>query len=112
MKSTTRMWRRLLLAGMALTVAGGAASAWAGATEGKAIYEKSCKMCHSIAGEGGKMAATGGPLDGAGAKHDEAWLKAYIGDPKSKKPDAKMPKPKLSDQDLNDVAAFVATLKK
>ncbi len=108
---TTGIWGRLLLAGVALTVAGGATCAWAGAAEGKALYEKSCKMCHSIAGEGGKMAATGGPLDGAGTKHDEAWLKAYIADPKSKKPDAKMPKPKLTDQELNDVSAYIASLK-
>ncbi len=111
MRTTTGIWGRLLLAGVALTVAGSATRAWAGAAEGKAAYEKQCKMCHSIAGEGGKMAATGGPLDGAGGKHDEAWLKAYIADPKSKKPDAKMPKVKMSDQDLSDVVAYLATLK-
>src|SRR4051812_45957701 len=75
----------------------------AGVDEGKAIYEKQCKICHSVAGESGKMADKGGPLDAAGTKHDAAWLKAYVADPKSKVPDGKMPKPKLTDQQLDDV---------
>jgi mono/diheme cytochrome c family protein len=101
---------RLLAVAMVAVVAG-ASSAWAGATEGKTVYEQHCKMCHSIAGEGGKMAKTGGPLDGVGAKHDQAWLKAYITDPKSKVPTSKMPKVKLSPEQLDDVSAYLATLK-
>lgn len=53
-------------------ITAGATSAWADAAEGKAVYEKQCKTCHSVAGEGGKMASTGGALDGVGAKRDEA----------------------------------------
>ena len=83
----------------------------AGADEGKAQFEKTCKVCHSIAGEGGKMADKGGPLDGVGAKHDAAWIKDYVTDPKAKNPDAKMPKMKLSDQQIGDLAAYLSTLK-
>ena len=85
--------------------------AHAGADDGKAIYEKQCKVCHSVGGDKGKMGDKGGPLDGVGAKHDAAWLKAYLQDPKSKNPDTKMPKMKLNDQQIDDLVAFLQTLK-
>jgi nitric oxide reductase subunit C len=88
-----------------------AALAHAGADDGKALYEKQCKVCHSVAGDKGKMADKGGPLDGVGGKRDGAWLKAYLQDPKSKIPESKMPKLKLSDQQLDDLVAFLLTLK-
>jgi cytochrome c2 len=110
-KTRTTACRQLVLAAAALAVIGGATSARADAAEGKVVYEKQCKVCHSIAGEGGKMAITGGPLDGVGAKRDEAWLRGYIADPKSKMPTTKMPKLKLSDQELTDVVAFLLSLK-
>ncbi len=81
------------------------------AGEAPAFYAERCRVCHSIAGDAGKMADKGGPLDGVGAKHDEAWLRAYIGDPKSKMPDAKMPKIKMTDQQLDQVVAYMASLK-
>jgi len=90
-----RGWCTMLALGVAAATLA-PALARAGADEGKALYEKQCKVCHSIAGEGGKMADKGGALDAAGTKHDAAWLKAYIQDPKSKVPDGKMPKMKLS----------------
>jgi nitric oxide reductase subunit C len=88
-----------------------ARTASAGADEGKAVYEAKCKACHSIAGEGGKMADKGGPLDGVGAKRDAAWLRGYLKDPKSQIPDAKMPKLPLTDQQLKDLVAYLLTLK-
>jgi mono/diheme cytochrome c family protein len=87
------------------------ALARAGADEGKALYEKQCQSCHSIKGQGGKMANLGGPLDGVGAKRDAAWLKDYLKDPKSKIPTAKMPKMTLTDPQLDDLVAFISTLK-
>jgi mono/diheme cytochrome c family protein len=74
-------------------------------------YEKKCKLCHSIGSEGGKQAEKGGKLDGVGAKRDAAWLKAYIEDPKSKMPEAKMPKLKLSPEELDALVAYMQTLK-
>ena len=100
---------RLMLA--TLVAVGGVVAAHSGAAEGKASYDQKCQSCHSIGGQGGKMANLGGPLDGVGAKRDAVWLKTYIGDPKSKVPDAKMPKLKLSDQELDDLVAYVLTLK-
>jgi mono/diheme cytochrome c family protein len=98
--------------GAALVLVGASAGmARAGADEGKALYEKQCKICHSVKGDAGKMADKGGALDGVGAKRDAAWLKQYLADPKSQMPDAKMPKMKLSDQQLDDLVAFLQTLK-
>ena len=94
-----------------LLAIGGDPAAYAGTAEGKARYDQKCQPCHSIGGQGGKLAKLGGPLDGVGAKRDGAWLKVYIGDPKSKLPDAKMPKLTLSDQDLDDLVAYMLTLK-
>ena len=83
----------------------------AGGDEGKALYEKQCKICHMIGGEGGKMADKGGALDGVGAKHDATWIKAYLQDPKAKLPESKMPKMKLDDRQLDDLVAYLLTLK-
>jgi nitric oxide reductase subunit C len=81
------------------------------AEDAKALYEKKCKVCHSIAGDAGKMADKGGPLDGIGSKRDEAWLRAYFADPKSKIPDAKMPKVKLTQAEWDALVAYMLTLK-
>jgi cytochrome c2 len=99
------------LTAMAALVLLDSSGVWAGAPEGKALYEKQCKTCHSIAGEGGKMAALGGSLDGVAAKHDDAWLKAYLKDPKSQIPSAKMPKLSLTDQQIDDLIAHLKTAK-
>jgi nitric oxide reductase subunit C len=94
-----------------LAVAATPTLARAGADEGKALYEKQCKTCHSIAGDAGKMANLGGALDGVGKKYDAAAFKTYLRDPKSKKPDSKMPATKVSDPQLDDLIAFLLTLK-
>ena len=83
--------------------------AWA--ADGAAVYEKKCKMCHSVGGVGGPMAKNGGALDAVGAK-GEAYIKDYVKDPKSKKADSKMPKANLSDEELGAVATYLMGLKK
>ncbi len=99
---------RMLTALAALTVL--SATVWA--ADGAAIYDKKCKACHSIGGVGGPMAKTGGALDDVGSKHDEAWLRDYLKDPKSKMPNAKMPKVSLSDEDFTAVVTYMLSLKK
>ena len=74
-------------------------------------YDKKCKLCHSIKGDGGKQAEKGGPLDGVGSKRDAAWLEAYFRDPKSKMPDAKMPKLKYTDEELKALVDYMLSLK-
>lgn len=94
---------RVLAVIAAFVVLGG--TAWA--ADGAAVYEKKCKVCHSIRGVAGPMAKIGGPLDGVGAKRDEAWLRAYLADPRSKMPEAKMPKLNLSSEDTDAVIAYI-----
>jgi mono/diheme cytochrome c family protein len=84
---------------------------WGGVDEGRQLYEKQCIFCHSIAGKGGRLAETGGPLDGVGTKRDAAWLRKYLHDPRSALPNAKMPKMRFSDAQLGDLVAFMLTLK-
>ena len=81
------------------------------ADDTKTLYDKKCKTCHSLEGDAGKFADKGGPLDGVGSKRDEAWLRAYFADPKSKIPDAKMPKLKLSPAEWEALVAYMLTLK-
>jgi mono/diheme cytochrome c family protein len=75
------------------------------------VFDKKCKACHSVAGVGGPMAKMGGALDGVGAKHDEAYLTAYLKDPKSKMPTSKMPKVTLTDDETSAVVKYLLTLK-
>ncbi len=86
-----------------------AGTAWS--VEAPGVYDKKCKACHSIGGVGGPMAKTGGALDSVGAKRDEAWLRAYFKEPKSKIPKAKMPKLTLSDQEWDVLVAYMLSLK-
>lgn len=76
-----------------------------------ALYEKKCKVCHSIAGVAGAKADKGGPLDGVGSKHDEAWLRAYFADPKSKIEGAKMPKMNLNSEEWDAMVRYMLSLK-
>lgn len=93
-----------------LTVATG--TAFAGADEGKKVFQaKKCISCHSLGSEKGAMAKLGGPLDGVGTKRDAAWLKAYLADPKSKIPNAKMPKQNLNEKEIDDLTQYMLSLK-
>lgn len=89
----------------------GAAGGVSHAVDGKEVYAQKCETCHSIHGVGGKMAKLGGPLDDVGSTRDAAWLKAYFQDPKSKLPDAKMPKLKLTDEEWDAVTQYMLSLK-
>ena len=100
-----------LLLAVAVTGAPTPASAAGDAERGKTLYEQKCKVCHSIGDDKGKMAEKGGPLDGVGSKRDADWLTKYLSDPKSAIPDAKMPKIKMTDQELADYVAYMLTLK-
>jgi nitric oxide reductase subunit C len=77
----------------------------------KALYDKKCKVCHSIGDDAGKMADKGGPLDGVGSKRDAAWLEAYLRDPKSKVEGAKMPALKYTDEELAAFVEYMLSLK-
>ena len=80
------------------------------AEKGKAVYDaKKCGLCHTVDGSGGKM---GGDLSDVGDKRDAEWLTKYMKDPKSLLPEAKMPAFKGSDEELQDLVAYLLSLKK
>lgn len=83
----------------------------ASADDATALYDKKCKVCHSIGGVGGPKKDLGGALDDVGSKRDEAWLRAYFKDPKSKIENSKMPKMPLSDAEWDTIVKYMLSLK-
>lgn len=76
------------------------------------LYEKKCMLCHSLGERVGKKADLGGPLDDVCSKRDEAWLRAYFADPKSKIEGAKMPKMKLTQEEWDSMVLLMLEPKK
>src|SRR5580765_1566561 len=69
----------------------------------KLYTTKACSACHKLAGKGG----TAGPdLSKEGGKHAAAWFAAFLKDPKSKNPKAKMPATQGSAKELGHLAAY------
>ena len=105
----------ILMIGIAIlvgSVLGGrvAQGAEGSAEKGKTVYDaKKCGLCHTVDGSGGKR---GGDLSDVGDKRDAEWLTKYMKDPKSLMPEAKMPAFKGSDADLQDLVAYLLSLKK
>jgi mono/diheme cytochrome c family protein len=86
------------------------------AKQGETVYNaQKCSVCHSVAGKGNKA----NPLDGVGAKHSAADIRAWIVDPvamtaktgSTKKP----PMPKkwaaLPAAELDALVAYMQSLK-
>jgi cytochrome c5 len=95
-----------LIAGSVMLIALGVGSAWAAAADGKATFDAKCKMCHGTDGKGnpGMVKAMGvKPIGGTA----EADTKAAVTKGKNKM----KPIPGVTGKTLDDVAAFVASLK-
>ena len=82
---------------------------------GKAVYDaQKCSMCHQVAGKGNKMSV----LDGVGTKLTADDLKMWIVEPAkmeaklTTKPKIKMRAYKLAPADLDNLVAYLASLKK
>ena len=103
MKKSLALVSCLLLIGMV-------ASAWAqgSADKGKAIVEsKKCALCHT---EGSNL---GKPLEKLAVNNTDAHLKESINDPKKVLgPQVKMPEFKFTDEQLNDVIAYLKSIAK
>ncbi len=97
-----------------LLVMGIAASVWAqggSAEKGKALVESNkCALCHKEP-EPGKP-PLGKPMEVLAGTHNDAQLKKIITDPKSIDPKIKMPEYKLTDEQLNDVVAYLKSIAK
>jgi nitric oxide reductase subunit C len=104
--------RTVMFVSAVITIAGAGvvASAQAGnAANGQKLYTaQKCNICHQIAGKGGKM---GPELTKVGTKRDAAWLKSYLPNPKSIDPKNKMPVVKLQGQEMEDLIAYLLSLK-
>ncbi len=76
---------------------------------GREVYAvQKCALCHSISGIGGKKM----PLDGVGSKLESEEIKKWILTPKEMKSDTTMKAyPNLPKKDLNDLVAYLRTLK-
>jgi mono/diheme cytochrome c family protein len=102
--------KQYFLVGM-LALCATAGTVRAGVDEGKQVFvDKKCIMCHSLGDQKGAAAQLGGALDHVGSKRDAAWLKGYLPDPKSQMPEAKMPKQKLAEKELDDLVAYMLSL--
>ena len=109
----------LVTAALAVGFVAGAPNAAraADAAAGEKVYAaQKCSMCHSVAGKGGKSS----PLDGVGSKLTAEQLKEWIVDPitaaKSHSSTKKPPMPKKYDKlpaaDIDNLVAYMASLKK
>src|SRR2546426_9205926 len=77
---------------------------------GRALYERfGCMGCHRVHGEGG---AVGPDLSYVGDQRDRDWLIKHFRDPQSTSPGSIMPKFPLNEQELNDLTAYMLSLKK
>ena len=102
----------------------------------KALVANNCFRCHAVNGAraGGGGGAPGGPPGGPGgppagammgggrgpdlgsvgkdSEHTVDWIMKFVRDPKSVKPEARMPaQSRISDEDLRAVAEYLASLK-
>ncbi|MEO6667784.1 MAG: cytochrome c [Nitrospiria bacterium] len=110
--TTHRHHRRIAAStGLAVLLAGTLAFA---ATEsavqnGQRIFsERKCAVCHTLHEKGGKV---GPDLSTVGATRDEAWLKAFLADPKSVYPNTIMPPFRGTDEERASLAAYLRSLR-
>ena len=79
--------------------------------KGKQVYLNSnpkCSLCHTIGASGGKF---GPDLSAVGKRRDAAWLAKYLPNPKFEKPENKMPAVAAKGKDLEDLIAYLVSLK-
>ncbi len=77
--------------------------------KGEKVYKDAkCSVCHKVGTTGGKM---GPEITKVGAKRDAAWLATYLVNPKAENPKNKMPAVKVKGADLDNLIAYLVSLK-
>jgi mono/diheme cytochrome c family protein len=85
------------------------AAASGSAANGQKLYaSQGCATCHKIGGKGGKI---GPDLSKEGTKRDAQWLVAFMKNPRSKVPKGSMPAVQAKAMELQDLAAYMRSLK-
>jgi cbb3-type cytochrome oxidase cytochrome c subunit len=77
--------------------------------QGKKLFSRKygCIGCHQVGGKGGKI---GPDVSTLGKRLDGDWLHAYLKDPQSTLPDARMPNFVLSDDEINKLTDYLLSL--
>ena len=76
---------------------------------GKDIFAaQRCALCHTINGSGGVL---GPDLTAVGNRRNAAWLYDYLPKPQATKPENKMPPVAVKGQELDDLVAYLLSLK-
>ena len=72
------------------------------------VFNQMCVACHSVEGRGGSV---GPALDGVGDRFDEEYLGRWIRNPSSVRPGTAMPQLPLSDEQIDQLATYLSTLR-
>lgn len=74
----------------------------------KYFMDSGCYGCHTV----GKMGTPIGPnLSNVGAKYSRSYLERWLRDPSAQRPNAHMPTLELSEQQVQNLAAFLSSLR-
>ena len=71
------------------------------------FFDQGCNGCHTLGAIGTPIAVD---LSRIGAKYPEEFLRRWLRDPSLQKPSAHMPKIELTEDEVRDLAAFLASL--
>ncbi len=75
-------------------------------TGAPAVYSQTCAACHSLNGQGGQV---GPALDGIGKRRDLAYIESWLRDPMAIKPESKMPKLPLTEEEIKSLSTFLSS---
>ncbi|MBI3737344.1 cytochrome c [Candidatus Sumerlaeota bacterium] len=80
--------------------------------KGKELVSKvNCLGCHKLDDLNAEGQGYGPDLSKIGSKTNRKWLFNWLKDPKKYWPDGNMPNPRLEDAEINDIIAYLLTLK-
>lgn len=104
----------LTLAGAFALAANGTAAARQSKSKGDAargrdiFVQQKCSLCHMVGTTGGRF---GPELTSVGERRNAEWLLAYLPKPQASNPTNKMPPVAVKGQDLDDLVAYLVSLK-